>query len=157
MATEIEHKFLVQSDSWKKTADTGKLYMQGYMGNRPTVRARVVEDKGFITMKSKVSKITRIEYEYEIPVDDAIDMLENFTKGDIVEKMRHLCVVGGKTWEIDVFFGLNEGLILAEIELESEDEEFELPDWAGECVSGDSRYSNSNLSQVPYYLWGHKK
>lgn len=123
------------------------------MSSGPTVRVRVVEDTGYITFKSKITGITRQEFEYEIPVEDAQEMLKSLTKGDIIEKRRHLCVVGGKTWEIDVFSGKNAGLIVAEIELESEDEVFELPSWAGECVTHDRRYSNSSLSESPYCDW----
>lgn len=155
MAKEIEHKYLVTSDSWKKIASEGKVYVQGYMSSGgPTVRVRTVDEKrGFITFKSKVSRITRLEYEYEIPYEEAVEMLEFLTRGEIVRKLRYLCEVGGKTWEVDIFSGSNEGLMIAEIELEAEDEVFEIPSWVGECVSEDSRYSNSSLSQIPYTQW----
>ncbi|MDB9741228.1 CYTH domain-containing protein [Akkermansiaceae bacterium] len=154
MAKEIEHKFLVRSDDWKATSTEGKIYRQAYMASNPTVRIRIVDETtGILTLKTKIVGITREEFEYEVPLEDAQVMMASFTSGEIVEKRRHLCVVGGKTWEIDVFSGSNEGLIVAELELQSEDEPFELPEWVGECVTGDSRYSNSSLSQNPFCSW----
>lgn len=154
MGKEIEHKFLIISDTWQQAAGEGIAYTQAYLSSgRATVRARVAGDKGFLTLKGKAVGITRSEYEYQIPVEDAREMIRNLAVTAVVEKTRYLCLVEGETWEIDVFHGENEGLLVAEIELKAEDEVFELPDWAGECVTSDYRYANSNLANFPYSQW----
>ena len=153
MPKEIERKFLVVSDEYKSSPR--KYYKQGYLSVEPdkTVRVRVVGDKGFLTVKGRNNSISRTEYEYEIPVADANDMLDNLVKTGVIEKWRYVCVVDGKKWEVDEFLGDNAGLVVAEIELQSEDEPFTKPAWAGDEVSGDARYYNSSLSQNPYKNW----
>ncbi len=153
MPKEIERKFLVVSDEYKSSPR--KYYKQGYLSVEPdkTVRVRVVGDKGFLTVKGRNNGISRAEYEYEIPAADANDMLDNLVKTGVIEKWRYVCVVDGKKWEVDEFLGDNAGLVVAEIELQSEDEPFSKPAWAGDEVSGDARYYNSSLSQNPYKNW----
>lgn len=153
MPKEIERKFLVVSDEYKSSPR--KYYKQGYLSVEPdkTVRVRVVGDKGFLTVKGRNDGISRAEYEYEIPAADANDMLDNLVKTGVIEKWRYVCVVDGKKWEVDEFLGDNAGLVVAEIELQSEDEPFTKPAWAGDEVSGDARYYNSSLSQNPYKNW----
>ncbi|MBQ3896326.1 MAG: CYTH domain-containing protein [Paludibacteraceae bacterium] len=153
MPKEIERKFLVVSDEYKSSPR--KYYKQGYLSVEPdkTVRVRVVGDKGFLTVKGRNNGISRAEYEYEIPAADANDMLDNLVKTGVIEKWRYVCVVDGKKWEVDEFLGDNAGLVVAEIELQSEDEPFTKPAWAGDEVSGDARYYNSSLSQNPYKNW----
>lgn len=153
MPKEIERKFLVVSDEYKSSPR--KYYKQGYLSVEPdkTVRVRVVGNKGFLTVKGRNNGISRAEYEYEIPAADANDMLDNLVKTGVIEKWRYVCVVDGKKWEVDEFLGDNAGLVVAEIELQSEDEPFTKPAWAGDEVSGDARYYNSSLSQNPYKNW----
>lgn len=153
MPKEIERKFLVVSDEYKSSSR--KYYKQGYLSVEPdkTVRVRVVGDKGFLTVKGRNNGISRAEYEYEIPAADANDMLDNLMKTGVIEKWRYVCVIDGKKWEVDEFLGDNAGLVVAEIELQSEDEPFTKPAWAGDEVSGDARYYNSSLSQNPYKNW----
>ena len=153
MPKEIERKFLVVSDGYKSSPH--KYYKQGYLSVEPdkTVRVRVAGDMGFLTVKGRNNGISRAEYEYEIPAADANDMLDNLVKSGVIEKWRYVCVIDGKKWEVDEFLGDNAGLVVAEIELQSEDEPFTKPAWAGDEVSGDERYYNSSLSQNPYKNW----
>ncbi|MBO7337802.1 MAG: CYTH domain-containing protein [Paludibacteraceae bacterium] len=153
MAKEIERKFLVTSDAYKNSPR--KYYKQGYLSTDPdkTVRVRVAGDRGFITIKGRNSGVTRAEYEYEISVGDANEMLDNLVKTGLIEKWRYVCEHDGKTWEVDEFLGDNAGLVVAEIELGSEGEAFAKPEWVGDEVSGDARYYNSSLSQHPYKDW----
>lgn len=154
MAEEIERKFLVRNDDWKKAAGEGKAYRQGYLlsDSRRTVRVRTAGSKGFITIKGKGNGLRRPEFEYGIPYEDACELLLLCEPG-IIEKKRYLVPAGKHTWEIDVFEGENEGLLVAEIELAHEDEEFEKPSWAGEEVTFDGRYSNASLSRMPWRKW----
>ena len=154
MGKEIERKFLLAGDSWRWLGE-GMDYKQGYIftSNRTTVRIRVVGDKGYLTIKGPSEGITRTEFEYEIPVADAEDILERLCEKPLIEKKRYVIEHGGLTWEVDEFFGENEGLILAEVELESEDQQIELPDWIGAEVSGDKRYFNAQLVKNPYKTW----
>jgi adenylate cyclase len=151
--TEIERKFLVKERKWK-AGDNGVQIKQGYLLAEPerVVRVRISGEKAFITIKGKMQNISRPEFEYEIPVTDALQMMK-FCRPGIIEKTRFIEEVGGKIWEIDVFEGANSGLILAEIELETEDEKFELPAWASDEVTSDYRYYNSWLSVNPYSEW----
>jgi adenylate cyclase len=147
---EIEHKFLV-TDAIRDVLRTlePKSIRQGYILDDPsgkTVRVRTKGHKGFLTIKGKTTGITRSEYEYEIPFDDAEALLNDFCELTLV-KDRYAVVFNGKTWDVDVFHGKLEGLIVAEIELENENESFELPPWAGKKVSDDPRYYNVNLIQ----------
>lgn len=153
MGIEIERKFLVKDDSWKTDADTGRVCRQGYLlsDQGMTVRVRVIGAQGFLTIKGPTIGITRKEFEYEIPAVDAEALLA--LCGNLVEKVRYLVPHAGLVWELDVFAGGNEGLVMAEIELESEGRKFELPAWAGEEVSGDHRYYNAYLSAHPFTGW----
>ncbi|TND08626.1 MAG: adenylate cyclase [Bacteroidetes bacterium] len=155
MGIEIERKFLVKDESWKQAlSEPGKPYRQGYMlsDNRRTVRVRTAGDKGFITIKGKGKGLRRPEFEYEIPLEDAKELLALCDETIIVKK-RHLVQHEAHTWEVDVFEGDNAGLIVAEIELSHEDETFAVPDWAGEEVTFDGRYSNASLSRRPWSKW----
>ena len=155
MAVEIERKFLVDEKAWAKAKTRKSVPMrQAYFTGEPNLvfRVRIAGEKAYFTIKGKQSGITRPEFEYEIPVDDANQLMANFTE-NIVEKTRHYMLVEGKTWEVDVFGGLNEGLITAEIELSSPDETFEKPAWLGKEVSLDNRYANVNLAFRPFQTW----
>jgi adenylate cyclase len=155
MAHEIERKFLVDHAKWEKVEKpTGTPYRQGYMvrSDKQTIRVRVSDKKAYLNFKSKVSELSRKEYEYEIPLEDGLEILRAFTTSG-TEKIRYEISFKGKTWEIDVFSGDNAGLIVAEIELMSEDEQFEKPDWITAEVTGDGRYTNASLSVHPYKDW----
>lgn len=154
MSKEIERKFLVVGDKWRELA-AGTQYRQGYLNSikERTVRIRTIADKAFLTVKGPTVGVTRMEFEYEIPYDDCVQMLDHLAEQPIIEKNRYKIPMGGHVWEIDEFLGVNKGLIVAEIELGSEDEAFEKPDWIGEEVSGDPRYFNSNLVAHPYSTW----
>ncbi len=154
MGIEIEKKFLLKGSEWKQLA-AGTAYRQGYLSSvkERTVRVRTINDKGFLTIKGISVGAVRREYEYEIPVEDANALLDELCEKPIIEKNRYKVEHGGFTWEIDEFFGENDGLVVAEIELESEDQLFERPKWVGEEVTGDARYFNSNLIKHPYCRW----
>ncbi|HQR78916.1 MAG TPA: CYTH domain-containing protein [Actinomycetota bacterium] len=156
MGVEIERKFLVVDDSWRAGVVAAHRIVQGYLADEGelTVRVRIKGDHGFLTLKGRTQGISRNEYEYEIPVADAEAMLADFATGPVVEKTRHLIDVDGHVWELDVFAGDNEGLVMAEIELASADEVFTLASWAGEEVTDDSRYYNVNLARHPFRQWG---
>lgn len=153
MGVEIERKFLVKNDSWKGQAPEGRVCRQGYLvsDRKRTVRVRIMGDQGYLTVKGATDGISRMEFEYEIDRPDAAYML--MLCETVVEKTRHLIEHQGMTWELDVFGGANAGLAMAEIELESESQTFDLPDWAGEEVSGDPRYYNANLARHPLSAW----
>jgi adenylate cyclase len=155
MATEIERKFLITNDSWRKEADEGIYMVQGYMGSneKSSIRIRINGDTANLNIKSKTIGIQRSEFDYPIPVDEAKDILETLCDKPYVEKTRYHVIHDDKKWEIDVFSGDNDGLIVAELELESTDEEFSMPDWAGEDVSDDPRYYNVCLVTHPYKDW----
>ena len=155
MATEIERKFLVKGPY--KNLSSNQLYiMQGYISSQPdrSVRIRTKGDKGYITIKGKAnsSGISRYEWEKEIPVEEAEDLFQLCEPG-IIEKIRYEIKVGNHTFEVDEFFGDNQGLIVAEIELRNELEDFIRPEWLGEEVTGDSRYYNSSLLKKPFKKW----
>lgn len=154
MAKEIERKFLLVGDDWRELAK-GTHYRQGYLNSAKerTVRVRTIDDKGFLTIKGITTGATRVEYEYEIPHSDCTEMLDNLAEQPIIEKARYKIEFGGFVWEVDEFFGVNKGLVVAEIELKSEDQAFEKPSWVGEEVTGDPRYYNSNLVAKPYTTW----
>ena len=155
MATEIERKFLVTGDFSRQVTSAQRI-VQGYICSQlgRTVRVRIRGEEGFLTIKgaSDEKGLSRYEFEQKIPLADAEELLKLCEPGAI-DKMRNLVPAGKHTWEIDVFHGENEGLILAEIELASEDEPFERPDWIGQEVSGDRRYYNSMLTKHPYKQW----
>ena len=153
MGIEIERKFLLRDASWRAAADAGTRYVQGYLGgDRCSVRVRREGDVARLNIKSIALGTTRQEFEYEIPVADAEALLASFCELR-VEKIRFLVDFGGKRWEIDEFLGDNAGLVVAEVELECEDESFERPAWLGEEVTDDPRYYNVNLVQHPYSKW----
>lgn len=152
MGTEIERKFLVVGEDWR-TANP--VYIcQGYLSHDPdcTVRVRVKGDDAYLTIKGKSRGATRAEYEYCIPAEEARDLLK-LCKAGAIEKYRHIVRHGGTTWEVDEFLGDNAGLVVAEIELPSEDADFARPHWIGKDVTGDPRYFNASLSRHPYGTW----
>jgi adenylate cyclase len=155
MKYEIERKFLVKKDLWNRLEKPdGHFYRQGYISAEPekTIRVRVADGKAFLTFKGISVGAKRLEYEYEIPVCDANEMLNEFTSVTIA-KVRYVVMFGNKRWEVDVFEGDNEGLIVAELELEEEDEVFDLPEWVEVEVTGDARYYNSSLAGKPFKSW----
>ena len=154
MGTEIERKFLLRDESWRAGA-TGTMYRQGYLNSAKerTVRVRTVGDKAFLTIKGVTVGATRAEYEYPIPFDDCNAMLDTLAEKPLIEKKRYKIRRGDLVWEIDEFFGDNKGLIVAEVELESEEQVFDKPTWLGDEVSGDPRYFNSNLIKHPFTRW----
>jgi adenylate cyclase len=154
MGREIERKFLVKSGLWIPEGE-GVSLRQGFLSSHPerVVRVRIAGDDAFLTVKGITTKISRFEFEYPIPRSDAEILLDQLCERPLVEKTRRRQKVGAKIWEIDVFHGRNEGLILAEVELAAEDEAVELPPWAGEDVSNDPRYYNSNLIKNPFGNW----
>jgi adenylate cyclase len=155
MGVEIERKYLLNLDVWNALSKPiPKFLRQGYMIKQPgkTVRVRIADKQAFITIKGKSAGMSRSEYEYEIPVADAEELLNDFCDAEII-KHRYEIIFTGKLWEVDVFMGDNEGLYVAEIELTSETEAFELPEWVGDEVTADKRYFNSNLSAKPFSTW----
>jgi adenylate cyclase len=154
MAIEIERKFLVKNDDWRRLA-TGTVYRQGYIlsGVNCTVRARLAGDRGYLTIKGATSGISRSEFEYEIPGADASELLNTLCAQSLIEKMRYKIPFGDLIWEVDEFVGANQGLIVAEVELPSPDYPIALPDWIGQEVSGDQRYLNSSLAKLPFSKW----
>jgi CYTH domain-containing protein len=156
MGKEIERKFLVTGNAWKM--GDGELFRQGYLSidKHRTVRVRRAGDAAQLTVKGITEGATRSEYEYPIPVDDADRMLEALCLHPLIEKRRYRVDYRGMTWEIDCFYGANEGLVVAEIELESPRQRFDKPDWIGDEVTSDPRYYNANLVDQPYCNWsGH--
>lgn len=159
MGREIERKFLVQGDGWR--TKTGMRYRQGYLSTDKsrTVRVRLVEDEatgaahGFLTIKGKSTGASRAEYEYEIPAQDARELLDTLCHHPLIEKIRHKIAVADGLWEVDEFLGSNAGLILAEIELATVEQTFAAPAWLGSEVTDDPRYYNSNLVQHPFSTW----
>lgn len=153
MATEIERKFLVRNERWRNAAK-GTLYKQGYLSveKEHTVRVRISDQKSFLTIKGKNQGASRTEFEYEIPLADA-EQLIKMCHQPVIEKKRYRIPCKNFIWEVDEFFGENAGLILAEIELESEDQLFEKPDWIGAEVTADPRYYNASLAQNPFSKW----
>lgn len=155
MGLEIERKFLVNHEKWAiAEKPKAEFYRQGYLLTDPnkTIRVRATDTKGFLTIKGKSEGATRAEFEYEISKEEAIELLDMFAVSDL-KKYRYKVAFTEKVWEVDVFLGENEGLIVAEIELSDEDEAFELPDWATEEVTGEKKYYNSNLSTLPFKEW----
>jgi len=155
MGLEIERKFLVINDNWKARVERETQIKQGYLASaqRATIRVRIEDNIGTLNIKSATQGITRREYEYEIPMQDAEALLQNLLVGSAIEKVRHRVPFAGHVWEIDVFEGENRGLIVAEVELASESERFEQPDWLGEEVSDDARYYNACLADKPFTTW----
>lgn len=155
MGTEIERKFLMRSDAWRDEVQDSVRLVQGYLarGDRSAIRVRIKGDAAHLNIKHTLDGINRLEYEYEIPIEDAQEILDQVALKPLIDKTRYHVVRGDHLWEIDEFYGDNAGLIVAEIELGRADETFERPDWLGEEVSLDQRYYNSNLSKLPYTQW----
>lgn len=155
MATEIERKFLLKDSSWRKHADEGTRYSQGYLvgSHHASVRVRIQGERAFLNIKSATIDITRQEFEYEIPVTEAVEMLDTLCEKPLITKTRYLIKNDDHLWEIDVFNGDNEGMVVAEIELIDKNEDFIKPDWLGAEVSDDERYYNVNLVKHPYKDW----
>jgi adenylate cyclase len=153
MATEIERKFLVNKGLWQPIAK-GKKIAQGYLQHdvNKVVRVRIIGEQGFLTIKGKNDGISRLEFEYEIPLVDAQELLLLCNKG-VIEKTRYEVSFEGFLWEVDEFEGENGGLLLAEVELASISENPDLPHWIKEEVSNDKRYFNSYLSVNPFKSW----
>lgn len=155
MATEIERKFLVKGD-FKAELESSQRITQGYLSSIPerTVRVRIKGDQGFITIKGigSASGASRYEWEKEIPVQEVNELLELCEPG-VIDKTRYLVKSGAHTFEVDEFYGDNDGLVVAEVELSSEDEHFDRPDWLAEEVTGDVRYYNSMLMKAPFKGW----
>jgi len=156
MPLEIERKFLLRSGAWRSQVKSRVLMRQGYLsaGSRCSIRARIAGEHAWLNLKSKRSGMTRLEYEYAIPVAEADEILTELSEGPLVEKYRHEIPVGTHVWEVDEFLGDNAGLIVAEIELTDESELFDRPEWLGAEITEDQRYYNFNLAQRPYTSWG---
>jgi adenylate cyclase len=154
MGIEIERKFLIDESKWRP-ADTGTRIVQAYLcsAKERTVRVRLLGDEARLTIKGEAEGLSRAEYEYAIPSEDAREMLDSLCERPFIDKTRYLEEFAGRTWEIDVFHGENEGLVVAEIELEDADARVELPPWAVKEVSEDRRYSNSSLAKKPWPSW----
>lgn len=155
MAEEIERKFLLKSEAWRSQVASAQRMTQGYLqrGVDSAIRIRIAGDKAWLNIKKSIDGIHRLEYEYLIPLSDAQEMMEKLALRPIIDKTRHLIHIGPHTWEVDEFHADNEGLVVAEIELNHADEAFERPDWVGKEVSTDSRYFNSSLSERPFSRW----
>jgi CYTH domain-containing protein len=153
MPLEIERKFLVDTRKWNPTIEGTRL-IQAYLSidPNPTVRVRIAGEKAFLTIKGRTKTISRPEFEYEIPVNEAQELMI-LAISNPVEKIRYEIMHEGFLWEVDIFSGKNEGLVIAELELESEDQSFPRPDWLLSEVSGDRRYYNSYLSEHPFQEW----
>ncbi len=154
MPVEIERKFLLADDSWRSVAGEGIRMSQGYLSKQHgrTVRVRVAGDQAWLTIKGASEGISRAEFEYAIPVEEAL-LLLGLCEPSVIDKTRYVIPFGGHVWEVDVFYGENEGLVVAEIELADENECFEMPSWVGLEVSDDRRYANSVLSVTPFRDW----
>lgn len=155
MPIEIERKFLVQIEDWRTLASARREFRQFYLANeeRSSVRIRIESGVGaWLTIKSAQSGTTRNEFEYPIPIEDAEQMTAMAT-GAVIAKVRHIVPFAGLEWEVDEFAGDNEGLVIAEVELDSQDQSFELPHWVGEEVTNDKRYYNASLAETPFKKW----
>ncbi|PTT87361.1 adenylate cyclase [Pelomonas sp. HMWF004] len=154
MGIEIERKFLVTGEAWRQPAERQTRFSQGYLSRDParTVRVRIAGERAFLTVKGATTGASRAEFEYEVPLADARQLL-TLCDGPLVDKVRHLCVHEGMTWEVDEFLGANAGLVVAEIELQSEAQAFAQPAWLGAEVTGDARYVNANLAVSPFSAW----
>ena len=152
MAIEIERKFLVTGTAWRETS--GVRFSQGYLNRHKerTIRVRLAGEKAFLTIKGLTKGASRAEFEYEIPVTDGEQLLK-LCEGPVIEKIRRVIAHDGATWEVDEFLGDNAGLVVAEIELQSESQAFARPEWLGDEVTHDSRYFNSSLATHPYSRW----
>ncbi len=155
MAQEIERKFLVVNDDWRRQVRGKARYRQGYLASDPacSIRVRISDEAAWLNLKSATLEVSRKEFDYPIPVADAEEILDQLCSGPVIDKTRWFVDYGGKTWEVDEFHGDNAGLVVAEIELQHEDEPFERPPWLGNEVSHDPRYYNVCLATHPYKDW----
>ncbi|HLJ45191.1 MAG TPA: CYTH domain-containing protein [Bryobacteraceae bacterium] len=155
MGREIERKFLVQDDSWRQFAESETAYVQGYISvvAERIVRVRLAGKRAFLTLKGRHDQTGRDEFEYPLPVEDARQILETMCLRPLIEKTRYIVRDGGLKWEIDEFGQENRGLVIAEVELDSVDQEVRLPAWVGDEVTHDYRYSNASLVKEPYTRW----
>ena len=155
MAIEIEHKFLIKNDAWKNGISKSSEYKQGYLvsDSKRSIRIRISSNKAWLNIKSTTIGTHRQEYEYEIPLAEGIEILDSLCEKPLIEKTRHFVPFEQHLWEIDVFTGDNEGLIVAEIELSKTGEPFKIPDWVDKEVTHDLRYYNNNLCKNPYKYW----
>ena len=155
MAIEIEHKFLLTDESWREKVKKAIIFKQGYLSSMPTtsIRVRICDEQAWLNIKSATIGNKRMEFEYEIPLTDANQIIELLCKKPIIEKTRHYVEHEDNTWEIDEFHGENQGLIVAEIELDSETQPFTIPEWIGQEVTHDVRYYNNYLAVKPYNSW----
>ncbi len=155
VAIEIEHKFLLANNEWRNDVSYSVKYKQGYLNSIATssIRVRISDNHAWLNIKSATIGTQRHEYEYEIPISDAQEIITNLCKKPIIEKTRHIVINEGNTWEIDEFEGDNIGLIVAEIELPEVGAVFSKPNWLGEEVTSDLRYYNNNLANHPYSVW----
>lgn len=156
MGVEIERKFLVKGNRWRELAP-GTLYRQGYLANSAerTVRVRIAGNQGYITIKGQTEGIARSEFEYSIPVEDAAQLLDHLCDRPLIEKYRHKIAIDDVIWEVDEFLGENQGLIIAEVELQDANQAIALPDWIGQEVSDDPRYYNASLTKHPFTRWAN--
>lgn len=154
MGVEIERKFLLSGDGWMQLSQP-VLFKQGYLSSHKerVVRVRIEGTRAVLTIKGANQGAARGEWEYEIPVADAAELLDGLCEQPLIEKYRRRIPFAGNVWEVDEFLGANAGLVVAEIELQSEDQQFDKPDWVGEEVTNDLRYLNSNLIKKPYSTW----
>ena len=155
MPLEIEHKYLINQEKWQhvipeRTVEMAQAYMVSE--SEKTIRIRIAGEQAYLTIKGKSKGATRAEFEYEIPKNEAQELIDQFCS-EIVKKRRHFVVFNGKTWEIDEFLDKNQGLIVAEIELDAEDEFYEKPEWVTKDVTHDYRYTNSQLAKLPFCDW----
>jgi adenylate cyclase len=158
MATEIEHKFLLANDDWRQHIQRSIYYKQGYLSSQPTssIRVRIAGQQAWLNIKSATIGTTRQEYEYEIPLSDAQEILNTLCCKPLIEKTRHFIPINQHLWEIDEFDGDNKGLVIAEIELQKTGEAFIKPSWIGAEVTHELRYYNNNLVANPYKKWVNK-
>ena len=152
MGIEIERKFLVLNDLYK-TLSKPLHCIQGYISSAPLTRVRIIANTAFITIKGINSGIRRSEYEYEISIDDAKNLLNEFCTEPIIEKNRYKITINNTLWEVDEFLKDNLGLVVAEVELSHEDDLFDKPDWIGKEISEQERYFNHNLTKFPFTKW----
>lgn len=155
MGVEIERKFLLRNHDWKNAVVGKTCLRQGFLSTDPerTLRVRLADGQGTLTVKGLTRGARRVEFEYPIPAEDAARMLDELCLKPLIEKIRHEVPYAGMLWEIDVFSGDNAGLVVAEVELNDEGQVFELPPWVGEEVTGDPRYYNANLIRRPFSAW----
>lgn len=155
MPIEIERKFLLKNNAWKKSISKSTQYKQGYLisDKKRSIRVRISNNKAWLNIKSATIGAQRHEYEYEIPLNEGVEILNTLCEKPIIEKTRHFVNIKEHIWEIDVFSGDNEGLIVAEIELSAIDEVFYKPDWIGKEVTQDLRFYNNKLCQNPFNKW----